>query len=156
MSVASTRYLRGLPLPRLAVGCVWAIVQLVGAIAAVFSFVGMSSCGSGDSMPSNSMPSTFVVGVRNGLTTVDRKVVSPWGSATTQDSLLVLTSLYGPFQLPVWLVLPSRHTRTWEFSGRSRVLVVVGPFRVFKALATCYLALNFCISTIAFLTARAL
>ena len=67
----------------------------------------------------------------------------------------MLTSLYGPFYVPAWPVLPSRYTRTSKFRSSSWTLVVFGPFRLLRAVITCRFALIFWSSVIAFLIAAA-
>src|SRR5450432_1107328 len=111
----SKGYFRGLPLLRFAISSVAGVFCVVAGVVMSITVVADMSwlfSGFGASASGRFTPSMLSEGVRNGFTTVDRNIVSPCGIATMQDSLVMLTSLCGPFQLLAWPVLPSRHTRT--------------------------------------------
>jgi hypothetical protein len=129
----SIGYFRGRPLPR-----------LTGKFGRGSYIRALGSC-SGTvrvSVVSSSIRfgrSISLIGVsrtRYGFTTVFRKVVLPCSSASTHDSLSVLTNLYGPVYLPFWLLLPSCHTSTSELIVRSWISKVLGLFRILMALDT--------------------
>src|SRR5947207_2206783 len=89
---------------------------------------------------------------RYGLTTVVLKLVGLLGSYTLHVSFLRLINLNRPVHLPLWPVLPSRHTRTSKLSGRLWIALTDRLFWWFSTLLTCLLALILATSSIAFQT----
>ena len=94
-------------------------------------------------------------GCRYGFTVVVLKSVGPLGYCTLYISPLILSNLNRPVYLSLCPVLPLCYISMFKLRGRLWIIVTDGPFRWFSALLTCFLALIFVISSIAFFIAAA-
>jgi len=108
-----------------------------------------------DSSSSSSLLGSSGLGYRYGFTTIVLKSVGLLGSYILYISPSILSSLNRLVYLPLCPVLPLRHTSTSKLRGRLWIVVIDGPFCWFSALLTCFFALIFTISSIAFFMAAA-
>ncbi len=120
------------------------VSSLVGSL--VSSLVGSLSI---------SLLSFFRLSYRYSFTAVVLKLVGPLSNYTLYISLPILSNLNRPVYLPLCLVLPFCYISMSKLRGRSWIVVMDGPFYWFSALLTCFFALIFIISSIAFFIATA-
>ena len=108
-----------------------------------------------DSSSSSSLLGSSSSGYRYSFTTVILKSVGLLGSYILYISLSIPSSLNRPVHLPLYLVLPSRHTSIFKLRGRLQIIVTDRPFYQFSVLLTYFFTLILTISSIAFFIAAA-
>ena len=104
-----------------------------------------------------SSPASSLVGLgcKYGFTVMVLKLIGPFISCTLYISPSILSNLYRPVHLPLYLVLPLYHISMSKLKRRSWIVVTDRPFCWFNVLLIYFFALIFAISSIAFFIATA-